>query len=340
MTGIAQNDKGLKIPGLEVARGTRGFTRIRVLEMADGARVEIPVIVARGEKPGPIFYMGAAFHGDEVNGVEIVARLAQEVDLAALSGTVIAVPVQNPLAFQVQHRYYVGHVMRSPLDQSPADPWVCFPGEADGNMAMRIAHVIFNTLMRHADYYIDIHTPTTGGRYAPFAFLPPPRVGEIVEKSEAMARAFGADFILKTNDGVYVQEPNPHTICARLGKIAMGIEIGEGGRLEADQVQRGVDGLENVLRHVGMLPGAVHKTGRQMVIRDQHVVRATRGGLHHRHVELNQDLKRGDLCSTIVDVTGNVVEEIRAPIDGAVVRIATVPIVNEGDRVVQLSVPV
>ncbi|HJO72613.1 MAG: hypothetical protein QF639_04355 [Rhodospirillales bacterium] len=43
------------------------------------------------------------------------------------------------------------------------------------------------------------------------------------------------------------------------------------------------------------------------------------------------------LVSSIVDVFGRVVEEIRSPRAGPVVRIATFPIVGEGERVVQLG---
>ena len=57
-------------------------TRLRTLELADGSWVDLPVIVLRGAQPGPVFYLGAAFHGDEVNGVEIATRFAGEIELA------------------------------------------------------------------------------------------------------------------------------------------------------------------------------------------------------------------------------------------------------------------
>ena len=329
-------DSDLKIDGFKLKRGRRQRNRIRTLELADGSHVEIPVMVVRGARPGPVFYLGASIHGDEINGVEIVSRFVNEIDIKKLSGTILAVPVQNPMAYQVQHRYFIGHLIKSPLDQSPADPWSCFPGDASGNIAERIAATL-DSLMVHADYMIDIHTPTTGGKYAPFAFLPPTRCGRIVEKSEAMAMAFGADFILATNEGVYVQDKAPHTVTANRKKVGLGLELGEGGKIEPDMIERGVRGLYNVFRHVGMLPGETETFGRRMVITDMPVVRATRGGLHHRHVELNQDLRKGDLIASIVDVFGRVVEEIRSPRAGPVVRIATFPIVGEGERVVQLG---
>lgn len=331
-------DKKLELKDIKLERGERSRTKLRVLEFADGAQLEIPLLVLRGHKPGPVFYLGSAFHGDEVNGVQIVAKLANEIDLRQLSGTMLVVPAQNPTALQVQHRYAIGHWLKSPLDQSPGDPWACFPGDANGNMASLIAHTIYSEVMQHADYMVDIHTPTTGGRYAPFAFLPPTRVGSIVEQSEAMARAFGADFVLATNEGVYVQESNPHTVMARNGRIALGLEVGEGGQLYPDVTERGLKGMRNMLRTIGMLEGDKEDIGRKLAITSMTVVRASRGGLLHREVALNDDVKKGQLVATIMNLFGEIVEEIRAPHDGPIVRIATFPMVNGGERVVQLGV--
>jgi predicted deacylase len=159
----SQTDSKLDITGVKLSRGERTKLKIPLLELADGSGVELPVMVLRGAEPGPVCYIGSAFHGDEINGVEVVGRLARELDLRDLRGTIILVPAQNPLSLQVQHRYMVGHLLKSPLDQSPADPWVCFPGDPEGNMASLIAHRIHTELMRKADIMVDIHTPTTGG---------------------------------------------------------------------------------------------------------------------------------------------------------------------------------
>ncbi len=339
MPGKTRSDKKLDIAGARLARGERTKLRIPLLELADGSTVELPVMVLHGSSPGPVCYVGSAFHGDEINGVEIVARLARELDLRDLSGTIIVVPAQNPLALQVQHRYPVGHLMKSPLDQSPADPWVCFPGEAEGNMASLIAHRIYGELMGKADIMIDIHTPTTGGCYAPFAFLPPGSAGDTVEESERMAKAFGADFVLASETGVYVQSTSPHVVMAKQGSVALGLEIGEGGRVEQAVTDRGFRGLCNMLRAAGMLASETETLGRKLVITAMTPVRAHRGGLMHRTVELNDNVKKGQVVATITNLFGELVEEIKAPHEGPIVRVATFPIVSAGERVVQLGVP-
>lgn len=334
-----EGDRDLSIEGLALERGTRSTTRFRAAELADGSWVEIAAMVVRGAEPGPVFYLGAAFHGDEIAGTQIVGRVASGIDPAALRGTLIAVPVQNPLAFQVQHRFFVGHMLKSPMDQNPADPWAAFPGDADGNTASVMAHAIFERTMRHAGYMIDVHTPTTGGRYAPFAFLPPTRCGAVVEEAETLARAFGADYILANDKGMYVGDRNPHTVMGERGVPAFGIEIGEGGRIDGEEVATGVRGIANVLRKVGMMEGPVEQSGRNLVIRTMDVIRARRAGVLTLHVGLNDEVSPGQRVATITDPFDRPIEEIVSPRGGPVVRIATHPTVSTGERVVQLGVP-
>ncbi len=81
--------------------------------MSDGSTLEFPLIEITGAKPGPALYLGGAIHGDEVNGVRIIGRIAQEIDPSRLRGRLFAVPIQNPLAFKTRSRYY-------PTEQGPA----------------------------------------------------------------------------------------------------------------------------------------------------------------------------------------------------------------------------
>jgi predicted deacylase len=119
----------------------------------------------------------------------------------------------------------------------------------------------------------------------------------------------------------------------------MGIELGEGGRLEADITARGVLGLTNVLRRIGMLQGAVQPIGRHFVMRSMNVTRARRAGLVHLKVALNDTVETGQVMATITNIFGALVEELRAPLAGPIVRIATFPIVNAGERIIQIGVP-
>ena len=141
-------DEALDLEDIKLVRGRTVETKLRTIELADGSWVDLPLLVLRGSRPGPVFYIGAAFHGDEVNGVEVATSFARSLDLKSLSGTVLMVPAQNPLALQAQHRVFVGHYLKSPLDQSPNDPWISFPGDANGNMAAQLAHPALDGRLR------------------------------------------------------------------------------------------------------------------------------------------------------------------------------------------------
>jgi predicted deacylase len=76
-----------------------------------------------------------------------------------------------------------------------------------------------------------------------------------------------------------------------------------------------------------------------MVILSMTVIRARRAGFVHLKVALNDSVASGQAMATITNIFGEKVEEIRAPIAGPIVRIATFPIVNAGERIIQIGVP-
>ena len=60
----------------------------------------LPITVVNGIKPGPKLWLSAAIHGDELNGVEIIARVLANIDPKKLRGTIIAVSIVNVFGFR------------------------------------------------------------------------------------------------------------------------------------------------------------------------------------------------------------------------------------------------
>jgi hypothetical protein len=65
----------LIIGGQRIRPGARQKLEIPVADLYTGSEVTMPVYVARGKKPGPVMFVSAAVHGDELNGIEIIRRL-------------------------------------------------------------------------------------------------------------------------------------------------------------------------------------------------------------------------------------------------------------------------
>lgn len=327
----------LTVAGQTVAPGTAARHALPLIELADGLTVSLPLLLLNGARPGPRLYLGAGIHGDEVTGVALLAHALRRVDPAALSGSIVAVMVQNPLAFQADHRIPVGHFLRSPLDQAPIDPWTCFPGNPAGPFAEVLAHTLFG-LIRSCQWAIDIHTPTRGGRYVPISILPSPALGESARKAEALAEAFGSGYIMKTGTGMYVRDGILNVEATRAGVPCFTFEIGEGGRLEHEQVTIGVRCVLNALRHLGMIAGSVEPPSAVVRMREFVGVRSTRGGLLFTEAALGAMVRRGDRLARIENVHGDTVEVIAAPADGLFVRTTTLSTVAAGERVVTVGI--
>jgi predicted deacylase len=333
-------DLSWHIAGATAEAGARVQATIEVGTLSDGSPIQIPVVLLNGGEPGPTLYVGAGVHGDEITSTATAAHFTVEVDPSRLRGRVICVPVQSPLAFRAHHRLAIQMLFKSPMDQFGTDPFQHFPGDREGNYGQRVAWHLYQ-LMSTADAAVDMHTPTTGGRYVPFVFLPPPTTPpDVYQKTVDMARAFSPDFILKAQSGVYVGEGTGHRTAAEAGIPAFGFEVGEGGHLQLDGIRRGVDGLLNVLKHLGMIDGPPQVLGPCRELSSMTAVRATSGGLWELDAPLGIEVKGGDRLGVVRDIWGTVVQEVIAPHDGPFMRATTFGSVSSGDRLIQIGVEV
>src|SRR5580765_486677 len=324
-----------RVAGIAVPPGTQARASLDLTEMPDGSLVRLPLALIHGARSGPTMYLGAAIHGDEANGVAIATRVLAAVNATALSGRLICVPVQNPLAFQVDHRVPVGLYLKTPLDQAPMDPWTTFPGDAAGTISERLAHTLFS-LIRDCDAAIDVHTPTRGGRYVPITILPHPSLPAF-GKADALGRAFASGWIMATDQGMYVRDGILCVEATRAGVPCFTFEIGEGGRVEEDATAAGARFVLNAMRHLRMLDGASEPPLASVRMRAFLGLRASRGGLLTTDVELGARVAAGARLARVHDVYGDLVETITAPRDGYFVRSTTFAAVAAGERVATLG---
>ena len=326
----------IELGALTVPPGRRARTQLDLVELADGSKVGLPVVVINGAKPGPRLYLGAAVHGDEVNGVAILSDALARLDPARLSGSILCVPVQHPLSFYADHRIPLSQFMKSPLDQAPIDAWTCFPGDPDGNLAQIVAASLFR-LIRQCSCAIDIHTPTRGGRYVPIAIVPKLSLGPAAEQALWLAEQFATGYIMKTNQGMYVSDGICCVEATRAGVPAFTFEVGEGGRLEASMIAEGARCETNALIGLGMIEGERRLPAVDHVMRDFLGLRAHRGGLLHTEATLGALVRKGEVLARIVDIFGDTVETVVAPEPGVFVRSTTLSTVSTGERAATLG---
>jgi hypothetical protein len=114
--------------------------------------IRIPVIIAKGVRPGPVVGITAVVHGNELNGVPCIHRVIGDIDVQALTGTVVAVPCVN----------VPGYLRFSREFSDGKDLNRTFPGSAEGTASSVYSHNLMQKIVSKFEYLIDLHTASFG----------------------------------------------------------------------------------------------------------------------------------------------------------------------------------
>jgi len=173
-----------RIGGVSIKKGERRKIELAVSSLYDGTDLSIPVEVIRGKVDGPVLFISAAIHGDEINGTEIVSRILKNKSLKKLKGTLIAIPVVNIFGFNMLSRYLPD---RRDLNRS-------FPGSTNGSLAARLANVFMKEIVKKSTHGIDLHTGAIHRTN-----LPQIRASMDDVETKRLAFEFGVPVILNSN---------------------------------------------------------------------------------------------------------------------------------------------
>ena len=137
-------NRPITIGEITVSPGERANVNLPIADLYTATSLFMPLKVVCGRNAGPILFVSAALHGDELNGVEVIRRLLRRKILKSLKGTLIAVPVVNVHGFINQSRYLPD---RRDLNRS-------FPGSPKGSIAARLANTFLEQIVSKADFGI------------------------------------------------------------------------------------------------------------------------------------------------------------------------------------------
>jgi hypothetical protein len=304
--------------GEPIPPGESRDVKLAVSESYSGMTVRIPIHIRRAAEPGPVVFVTAALHGDEINGTGAIRQLIQDESFRLVCGSVILVPVLNILSFDRHSRYLPD---RRDLNR-------CFPGTLRGSLAGRMARTIFDEIVARADNGIDLHTaavrrtnyPTVRGD------LSSPEVRRLAE-------SFGGEIILNARG------PNKalrREACAA-GCPTIIMEGGEVWKVEPTIVAAAVRGVKNVLRNLGMLAGQPDRPDYQVIIEKTKWVRADRGGFLRFHVKPGEIVDAGQPLATNSNLLGRDHNTLAAPFPAVVLGMTTLPSTSPGEPVCHLG---
>lgn len=313
--------KDLTVGTATAQPGTRAVGVIPVTELSNGHALEIPVIVLNGIEAGPCVWVDAAIHGDEPEGTLACHILDDSLDPAQMRGSVVLIPVLNVPAYEAAQR-------GNPYDTFSYDLNRIYPGRKEGYITERLAYEHSQWMQQVATYEISIHS---GGAHS---YLSETIFTTVQDEAIELAKAMGQDWPLILKN--IRPSGTPSAVMYEAGKYALTVELGGRSATSPQEFHRCAQtlakGIINVLQYYNIIAGQPHYA-KTWLTGVQHALLAPASGLFLSETTLGfqKEMNAGDRIARIVDSYGNLLSEIKAPVDGMIFGLRALPNVQTGD---------
>lgn len=276
----------------------------------------------------------AGLHGDELNGIFILSRLADFLNGVEagrhpglkLKHKVLIIPAVNVLGVNLRSRTW-------PFDKSDMNRM--FPGNVSGETTQRIALAVLEATKK-ADYMVDLHTAGTD-----FEELPQVRLYSPTDEQRETARYFGLQAIMERSISPVFTTTLMHAWQVWPGQSFL-LRVGQGGTVQLGHCQQVFRGLVSFLgrvlhphRPALPLPGYRPCLFRQGGSRRLY---AGKAGTFVSDRQVGRWVRKGQELGYIYDsFSGNVIEKVEAPASGLLTGIRRHPLLFEGDLLLRIN---
>jgi len=309
----------IEFAGIQIQKGTNVTINLELPKLYHSP-MDLPIRVIRGKKNGPVIFISAAIHGDELNGIEIIRRFRKLNILKRLKGTIVLIPIVNIYGVMTLSRYMPD---RRDLNRS-------FPGTKKGSLASRVAKVFFDEIVSKCDLGIDLHTAAIHK-----SNLPQVRTNLDNDFTYNLAKVFEAPIVLHSQlrDGSLRAEAQEKGIPVLL------YEAGEALRFDETSIRIGVKGIVNILRELKMLPEVSKKKKYKnpIITRSSQWIRSTESGIIRTIKALGDMVKENEIIAYVDEPLGDESFEIKATFDGVIIGKSEIPLIQEGDAIFHIA---
>ncbi|HET8753491.1 MAG TPA: succinylglutamate desuccinylase/aspartoacylase family protein [Salinimicrobium sp.] len=323
MARIDENNV-LEILDKKIQPGKSATINFNMAKLYTTTSVEVPIIIERSKKPGPVILITAGIHGDEINGVEIVRQLiAKEINKPS-KGTIICIPILNVFGFLNMSREF----------PDGRDLNRVFPGSKNGSLASRFAYQFVTKILPIADFCLDFHTGGSSRFNAPQI-----RIKKGENDAYHYAQIFNAPFTIFSKTII----KSYRETCSKQGKPVLLFEGGKSKDSNKTIAKHGVDGVMRILAHFEMLRPKFEVPEPQadsILIENSTWIRAKYSGLLHVKIPCGKHVEKGEYIATITDPYGRLRHRVKAPNEGYIINVNESPIVYQGDAIFHLSMAI
>lgn len=315
-------EQALSVEQLEleaVPPGTIGRQRITLAQDGLGRALQVPTLIARGRKPGPIFGLTAAVHGNEVNGIPVIHKLFEQLDPTRLRGSLVAVCVVNIPGYLAHNRLF-GH----------RDLNHVFPGNSDGATHSVFANRLLERIVRRFDALCDLHTASFG------------RVNSLYVRADMTEPTSARMAYLQRPQIIVHNPPSDRTLrgaAMERGCKAITVEIGNPQTFQRDFIKRALLGVRAVMAEAEMIPARAVSPGPRPVLCERSFwLYTAEGGLLEVYPELGEIVQAEQIVARLFSIYGDLIHEYRSPESGIVVGKSVNPVSPTGARILHLGI--
>ncbi len=214
----------------------------KIMTGSDLSRRRLPLMSAVSDKPGPLIWLTACGHGDEVSGIVVIQEVFKKIRRRLLCGSVRAFPLMNPLGFEIGSRHIT--MSREDLNRS-------FPGHPNGSLGERIAHRIFSAITEvKPTLVLDLHNDWIES--IPYALVdhdPGARYKATYKESIRIAKETGLCLIVDSED--LKRSLSYNLLLCDIPVLTL--ELGKPNVVSESNVTHGLEAIRNILVHLGMI---------------------------------------------------------------------------------------
>jgi predicted deacylase len=293
---------------------------LHIINNGIGEPVRIPIIIAKGKEDGPVLGLNAALHGNELNGIPVIQKLINDLNLDELRGTIVGVLVANVPGLLLEQRAFNDGVDLNRIS----------PGKRDGTQSELYVYRLFERIVKKFDYLIDLHTASFGRVNTYYI-----RADMSDEMSSRMARLQNPEIILNhTPIGITLRGR-----AAIHGIKTITIELRDPHLFQRDVINDSLVGVRNILYDLKMLPGEILCPADDITLcESSYWLYTDEGGILNVFPQLGQQLKKGDKIAAVKTIFGITVKEYFCPEDGVVIGKSVNPINQSGSRILHLGI--
>ena len=286
--------------------------------MIQGQPYRLSMWLINGSHEGPTLVVTGGVHAAEYASIAAALDLGRSLAPDTLHGRVVVVPVMNMPGFGARSIYVC------PLDGKNLNR--VFPGNAQGSASEQIAGWMFQNVMKQADYYVDLHGGDLIEALIPFTIIFRSGNAAVDQASVEMAKAFGIHYLVLSET-----KGSAYSAAAAAGIPSILTESGGQGIWTPHDVALHTDGLNRLMRHLGMLPGPAPEPVPTTLLERFIWLRSEHDGFWYPSISVGDPVKEGQDLGCIKDYEGNILQSAKCPAEGRVLFLVSSLAINTGD---------